>query len=398
MPILAVCDDDGRSDDEQRTVDTPLRQVLMAMTTERGLPAKPPYEHHLLVRRIGGSLWITCDSTLTLSVDDLQGEQVVVLGQDGLFPIAGRPFAVLPPVTAIQLNDLVVRANQLAEIQGEPAGAIGGVAPRLEGGEWYFADTGHPLFGGPVPLVALAEPESVVTREGSGIPHHHDVDGARRWTFIEHVMPAAYSQWVSEKREGAGRDTRLSGLHVSKGSPPLFREAYDGFSKGVTPLVGVFEGPSACEEVLRQVSESGLELQGYSRALITETGITAKGHVAVELKILLHALHLMACYDRLNVTNLAVAEHISRRVLQLLEASARNARQPDFEHLEGYVLHMAEPGSTVRAGKFASHIASRQQVHGLIMKQQRLAREEEESLNKKKKKGKGEGKDKDADG
>ena len=61
---------------------------------------------------------------------------------------------------------------------------------------------------------------------------------------------------------------------------------------------------------------------------------------------------------------------------------------------------MAEPGSTVRAGKFASHIASRQQVHGLIMKQQRLAREEEEeSLAKKKKKGKGDGKGDDkADG
>ena len=132
-----------------------------------------------------------------------------------------------------------------------------------------------------------------------------------------------------------------------------------------------------------QVSESGLEIQGYSRALVTETGVNPKGHLAQELKVLFHSLFLMTCHDRLNVTQLTSAEHLSRRILQLLEAVAVDAKQPNFEQLEGYLLHMAEPGTTSRAGKFAAHIASRQQQHGQILKQLRLAKEEEESKRKK---------------
>ena len=62
------------------------------------------------------SLWITCGSALTVSVDDLQGEQVLVLAQDSFCPIAGRSFAVRSSVTAPQLNGIVERTDQLAEI------------------------------------------------------------------------------------------------------------------------------------------------------------------------------------------------------------------------------------------------------------------------------------------
>ena len=143
---------------------------------------------------------------------------------------------------------------------------------------------------------------------------------------------------------------------------------------GSPPPGGISEGPLATEELLQQVAESGLGLLGYSRALIVETGINLRGHLAQEPKIHLHGLYLMSCVDRLNTTQLATAEHMSRRVLQLLEAAARNAKAPDFDHLEGYLLHMAEPGTTARADKFAAHIAGRQQIHTTIMKQRRLAK------------------------
>ena len=121
---------------------------------------------------------------------------------------------------------------------------------------------------------------------------------------------------MEKKREGAGRDKRLSSLHHRSGAPPpLFRIAHELLSKGAVSRVGVFERPNATEKLLRQVCESGLEIQGYSRALVVETGRSPKGHVATALKILLPGLHPMTCYDKSNVTELAVGEHFSRRIL-----------------------------------------------------------------------------------
>ena len=51
------------------TADVPERQVLISMDEEReGL------WHHLLMQRLDGARWITCDPHLEVLVEDLSGE------------------------------------------------------------------------------------------------------------------------------------------------------------------------------------------------------------------------------------------------------------------------------------------------------------------------------------
>ena len=62
----------------------------------------------------------------------------------------------------------------------------------------------------------------------------------------------------------------------------------------------------------------------------------------------------------------------------------KNARAPDFDHLEAYVQHSNDMRGLVKSTRFDQHISSLQRDEAFIMKNQRLTREEVESLAKRK--------------
>ena len=161
----------------------------------------------------------------------------------------------------------------------------------------------------------------------------------------------------------------------------------------VDPMV--FEGPSAFDELSVAIVGSGMEPLAYAQMLVTQAGLSPKGMAAYSVKNIIFTVYLLAVRDRLNVSELATGEHLSRWCLQILEAHTTDPRQADYEGLEGYMVHMQEANTGVlRAGKFANHIADRQKSQSNILKQFRLAQEETVAQNKKKnQKGKGAGKD-----
>ena len=210
-------------------------------------------------------------------------------------------------------------------------------------------------------------------------------DGAQ-YTFMERVAPDDMPVWLSEKREGAGRDRRLAPLRDRPDSTPaLFREAVATFETPTPALHSMFQGPSATAELSSEIAASGLEPQGFTDQFISGVGIAAKGAVAIELRVHLFTLWVMAVHDRLNLPRLVCAEHVARRSLQLMAASRRNPRAPDWAGLDAYLRHLGGPSAPLRTPAFDQFVTDAQKTEAFILKQSRLVREENAAENKRSK-------------
>ena len=394
----------NRRPDERLTFDVTCRQVLMEIT---GSPSN--YEHTLLLERVQGSVWVTLDTDLNMSVEDISEFQLVILGRKSPFPLAGRPFLILAPLDRNRLMEFQSQARAMADLHRNPlvtAGAAAGavVAPDDVDGRWYFADTGHPQFGTPVPIESLSVVEHVRREDECGMIKVMETGQQMRWTFMELVPSGKFKQWLTEKRQGAGRDKRLSPLPEVTGMVailPLFRECSLHHTRPSVPMVSVYEGPSAYDELSAAIVGSGMEPLAYGMSLVSQCGLSPKGMAAATIKNIIFTIYLLSVRDRLNASELAAAEHLAGWALQIIEAHRNNPKQADYDGLEGYMVHMQEAGTGVlRAGKFANHIADKHKSHSFILKQFRLSQEEITSAAKKDKqkdkkdpKGKGKGQD-----
>ena len=97
------------------TADVTEKQVLIAMEDE-----PETMWHHLLLQRLEGARWITCDPHLEVVVEDLAGERVVPLVRNGPFQEVGRPFLSLPILDEVTLARVRNQAANLAEVHGAP--------------------------------------------------------------------------------------------------------------------------------------------------------------------------------------------------------------------------------------------------------------------------------------
>ena len=154
----------------------------------------------------------------------------------------------------------------------------------------------------------------------------------------------------------------------------------------------VFEGPAAFPEVAAAMSRSGLEPAGFVAQYYQTSGLAPRSALGIEFSYLIHSLWLQAVVDRLDCYRLASAEHLARRVLQVQKAVRRNPRSHDFENLTEYMRHAADATGTVSALVFDRHVADRQRDEAQVMKQTRLAREENDEDKKRKRGPKGGGK------
>ena len=124
------------------SLDIEDRQVLIDVDGSSG---GAHYELHILLAKIRDTVWVTVDSDLVITVEELLGRILIPLARDSPLPIEGRPFLLPHALTEAQANGLRVRANQLVDIH---TGAV----------EWRFSDPALSRFNTSPSIAELADP------------------------------------------------------------------------------------------------------------------------------------------------------------------------------------------------------------------------------------------------
>ena len=338
-------------------------------------------EHHrVLLLNLGEGRWILATPTLDVYLQNMTTSSIRPLRRGHVFPPDGRPFFVFSDLSAAEWADLRSRARALAGVLGlVPIAA----ATAATDSKWLFADTAIEEFGTEVPAGIFADAATHV-QDNFAIVSYLTPAGARFTTVAETVLDTEKDAWISAKREGAGRDPRLSSLTADATAPlPTFREAWAAMRRcTTTPDAIVFKGPSAMCDVGDAIVATGLEPAGFHAAWEKSSGVNPRSAICLEHLSLLMALVFLACRDRMDLYRLHAAEHIARRLLQIERAVRKCPKAPDFEGLAGYSKHVADPGGALSAPSFDAHIAATQKDEAFHAKQSRLAAEEAELKNK----------------
>ena len=339
------------------------------------------YDMSILLHRVEGAKWIVADADGIITMDNLANEEVIPLvsGQD--YPMEGRPVLIRDVLDEGFLRVLRTQGRAMAEVHGAPVVADPGATT---GAAWVYADPSHRLFGQAVASQILADPANMKVEGSCGIlKEDFTIGGLPRWTFIEHVLENDTVNWKAEKRQGAGRDDRLSSLAATPyGQRPLFRLAQEHFSSEAPPQADLFDGPSSISELCRTIASSGMEPAPFLENFMSLSGVNPKGGLATELRCNIFTINLLATVDRLNVTHLASAEHIARRTLQMMRAVKRNPKSPDFDGLDTYLRRLDLPSAGARTPHFDRFVMEDQKTEAFIQKANRIRKEEMESENK----------------
>ena len=385
MPVIVQ--DPPAAGADHLTLDVPEHQAL------QGFPGDLfPQHHRLLVIHVRDAIWILATPTLEVYQDNFEGDDITPLRRSSPFPLGVRPIFAFTHLTEAELTDIRQRATALAAILG-----VASPTPMVGVGDarWLYSDMALLEFNTEVPLEMMTAGDHTVVRGTTALISRVDPNDPTRvrrlWTTAERVRDIHRAAWLGEKREGAGRDPRLSSLTHDPSAPrPLFRDAVAGMDRTVPLNSQIFGGDSTIHEVADGLIATGLEPPGYHSAWVTGSGVTPSGPIAREHFYLIMFIWYMAVVDRLNIFASVAAEHASRRILALQKAVRKNPRNPDFSGLEAYNKHVPDPGGALPAPKMDQHSATLQKNEAFFMKQTRLAREETEAEAKRKgKNGKG---------
>lgn len=418
--------------DHVKALDIPETQALIAMTD-----TAESYWMHILMGRVRDAIWITIDPHLKLVVEDLGAEEIVPIQRNAELPLAGGPFLHFDELTSAHLATLRAAAHGLAAVHGVSLRLPMNTAAGGASVEWRFADTSCSQFAQEVPPADLAHqiPKDVRIQGAHAIiPLQNEATGAVDFTFAQLVDTAKIDEWVASKREGCGRDPRLSGLgHRGALTQPLFREAVNDWLQAsaalalptTTPLPAlttamttpgqaflpssssylapqvevnptIFEGSPACVELECAIAKSGSDVMSYFQNLVTSSGVDARSSVVHGLRYECFSIYLIGCVDRLNGFTLAAYEHISRRILQAVRAIQTNPRAPDFGGLDAYMRHADDALGSLQTPAFDKHVTEHQKGQAQYWKQSRSHREEtdaEQTRNRNKNKKNGNKKD-----
>ena len=191
------------------------------------------------------------------------------------------------------------------------------------------------------------------------------------------------------ENRGVGCDAQLPPRSVSKtGKRPPFAQAWNSVAHEprwhtsfCQPIEAqVFGGTSAFSELCEAIAVSGLEPLQYLDNVMLGSGINWKADLAVELNQMFYALFSLATTDLLDMKHSSMAEHMSRRILQIQGALASAS---NVGGLDAYTRHGAVCHGTVFAPKFRADMAGIMREECLYLKQLRVAREEAEAEMKK---------------
>ena len=189
----------------------------------------------------------------------------------------------------------------------------------------------------------------------------------------EPVDDSELETWKKERLEGQ-QDSRLCGDR-----PATFSEFVSGLS-ALEQEAWKFEGVRVCAEWLRAIGDRAGNLVFYHAVWVRLSGVSESLAQCHQHKQICEILRLGIHTDGLQVCNLAAFEQLSRRMVQLELAVAKNPRHPDFTGDHVLVDRAADSTGAARAPKFSAWVSTKQKEQAEIYKQRRLYAEEEQKV------------------
>ena len=364
------------------------------------------WEHHLLLYRIGDARWVVLDTDNVVEVIDMTQEVIVPVARNSVFPAECRPLLALPLMTDAEMEAARARGRQLADVLGVATNIQGAI----QDAHWIFSDPSHSSFSAQVPAEYVQGP-GFQAQGAVALVNAPARDGElNRYTVCERVADRDLPQWLALKREGAGRDPRLLGGQTTLDhSVPTFREAFRqsaaSSSKNTTPLASRgtvdalrFEGTPAVDELGEILAGSNIEPQEFTARFLERSGLGSHSALGREYQFGMYALWCLLVLDKLDISRLRCAEHLSRRLLQIDRAVKGTPGRANFDGLEFYMRHTEGGMGHSHTPAFDKYVGEVLRGEALVSKNRRLAQEEAEAAakkrEKKKEKGAGKGDDK----
>ena len=338
-----------------------------------------PAHQRLLLVSLGHARWIVATPTGDVYAEDLADEDVTPLVRASPFPAAGRPIFAFGPTDGAEMARLRTAASALALVLGVTVAAP---AVAAAGASWFYSDTALELFGQEVPAADIGA--AATLQAGDVAIVFALVKGARQATTAQHILKTDLDLWKTEKREGGGRDPRILPVDRAAVVLPTFRDSIRAMS--APRVLERFKGPWCGPDLARAVASSGLEPVPYCVQWEAATGLNSRSGLALEHRLAFYGFWSFVVLDGLDPSQSATMEHYARRVLQIQAAVRKNHETPDFDGLSGYMDHMYEAGTSLRAPGFDAHIANLLKEENFVLKQTRLAREEQQQFDKRKNK------------
>ena len=90
------------------------------------------------------------------------------------------------------------------------------------------------------------------------------------------------------------------------------------------------DGGRAFKEFMDAIAQGPGTITTYHGEWLRTSGVSENSSVAREHRILCESLRLGVVYDQFNLANSAMAEHITRRIIQREMAVARGNKHPDY--------------------------------------------------------------------
>ena len=164
-----------------------------------------------------------------------------------------------------------------------------------------------------------------------------------------------------------------------------YREFADAVAIGRTDAFPdwPFEGPRSLQEFLQLVRRRAGTPSGWHTKWLFESGLDKKMPEAMTHEILCDIIEAGACYDQVNVMNLASFE-LAGRWLQMIEHSVgQNAKKPEVVNPGLFLGNSSRSSGGGLTSALAKHVATRAAEDASVLKEQRKAKEERALLAKK---------------
>jgi len=325
------------------------------------------WHHRVLIRRLSAAIWIALTPDGELQVIDLSEYDILPLARGGNIPAqAGGDTYLFGGPLGAELSGYHAAATRMASVLGATTSTAVGSAAAAS---WRVADTAAVEFGTEVAADLVTSAASGVVKGSVGLCRCGE---PAQWLFVELVPTGEFAAWEADKRSGAGRDPRLAPAEVT--TNPTVRP----LSELVSNLKPVdtakmsrpwpHEGPRAIMEVLTSILGLGLVLTTYSPYWAREAGIHLEATLAWEHKIICHALSLVLGYDGLDISNLASAEYLSRRLIQIERAVRVDPKAPSFVGLAGMIRYAQDERGGLATREFTNHMAQQAESEARILK------------------------------
>ena len=234
--------------------------------------------------------------------------------------------------------------------------------------QWYVADPSSDRFGKVIPVELL---EDIVTLGSHGL-----VQWDNETEFVRELGTDELQSFLDDRKE-AGSDLRTLGDHRDAQG-----RRYLHFTEGITLMRESkfedwgFTGPRSVLEYLKSIQAGPGDISSYHLQWLRTSGVAQSSAISHEHRCLCEALRLGLSRDLLDISNLMSFEHLTRRLIILEIAVARNPSLPDFSGLDVVSEAPITSSGSAAVSAMSSWITDKLKERANIQKQSRLFKEE----------------------